>query len=221
MIAGRVHASRPPAVAHPRWPDVAVSSAVPVTTRRGGARRWCGPRCARGGGVGLRRVLAQELRGRRPTGPLDQARRDSALAGAAATAVGLAPQIAAALTVVATQRAAHARALDTEIARAGASSASGANETCSPSPTDAAAGRPHRLHRRRRWPTWSVRCGPRPKTPAASWPRRRATGPGCSALSRPPAPRPSSVALVPRGRHRRELEEPRPRRDGERTESRR
>ena len=50
-------------------------------------------------------------------GPLDQARRDSAVASAAATAIGLAPQVAAALTVVATQRAAHARALSTEISR--------------------------------------------------------------------------------------------------------
>lgn len=51
-------------------------------------------------------------------GPLDQARHDSALAAAAAGAIGSPPQIAAALTVVATQRAAHARALSTEIARA-------------------------------------------------------------------------------------------------------
>ncbi|WP_425488982.1 hypothetical protein [Mycobacterium vicinigordonae] len=50
--------------------------------------------------------------------PLEQARHDSALASAAAGAVGSPPQIAAALTVVATQRAAHARALSTEIARA-------------------------------------------------------------------------------------------------------
>ena len=60
---------------------------------------------------------------------------------AAATA-GNPPQIAAALTVVATQRAAHARALSTEIARAGGKVESSANETSSPSPTDAAAQPP-------------------------------------------------------------------------------
>ncbi|BBZ38533.1 hypothetical protein MCNS_15960 [Mycobacterium conspicuum] len=72
-------------------------------------------------------------------GPLDQARRDAALASAAATAIGLAPQIAAALTVVATQRAAHARALSTEIARVANKATSSTSET--PSPT-AAAGPP-------------------------------------------------------------------------------
>ncbi|OBK20338.1 twin-arginine translocation signal domain-containing protein [Mycobacterium sp. 1245852.3] len=51
-------------------------------------------------------------------GPLDQARHDSALAGAAAAAIGNPPQVAAALTVVASQRAAHARALSAEISRA-------------------------------------------------------------------------------------------------------
>lgn len=66
-------------------------------------------------------------------GPLDQARRDSALASAAAGAVGLAPQIAAALTVVATQRAAHARALSTEIARAAGKLVSSTSETSSTS----------------------------------------------------------------------------------------
>jgi hypothetical protein len=82
-------------------------------------------------------------------GPLDQARRDSALASAAAGAIGLAPQIAAALTVVATQRAAHARALSTEIARAAGKLTSGTSETSSsgassssanagPSPTEPA-----------------------------------------------------------------------------------
>lgn len=66
-------------------------------------------------------------------GPLDQARKDSALAGAAAAAVGVAPQIAAALTVVATQRAAHARALSTEIARAAGKLTSSSSETTPPS----------------------------------------------------------------------------------------
>jgi len=66
---------------------------------------------------------------------LDQARRDSALASAAAGAVGSPPQIAAALTVVATQRAAHARALATEIARAAGKLISATSETSSSSPT--------------------------------------------------------------------------------------
>ena len=70
-------------------------------------------------------------------GPLDQARKDSALAGAAATAIGTTPQIAAALTVVATQRTAHARALSTEISRAAGKLASSASETTSPSPSPA------------------------------------------------------------------------------------
>jgi hypothetical protein len=68
-------------------------------------------------------------------GPLDQARRDSALAGAAAAALGNPPQVAAALTVVATQRAAHARALSTEISRAaGKLTASSTSETTTPGP---------------------------------------------------------------------------------------
>lgn len=77
-------------------------------------------------------------------GPLDQARRDSALASAAAAAVGSPPQIAAALTVVASQRAAHARALSTEIARAAGKLVSATSETSSssPSPTDPAAPPP-------------------------------------------------------------------------------
>ncbi|GBG35679.1 hypothetical protein MmonteBS_00510 [Mycobacterium montefiorense] len=74
-------------------------------------------------------------------GPLDQARRDSALAGAAAAAVGVAPQIAAALSVVANQRAAHARALSTEISRAAGKLTASSSETTSPSPA-APAGPP-------------------------------------------------------------------------------
>lgn len=67
-------------------------------------------------------------------GPLDQARHDSALAGAAAAAVGNPPQVAAALTVVASQRAAHARALSAEISRAaGKLATSSSSETPSPS----------------------------------------------------------------------------------------
>lgn len=73
-------------------------------------------------------------------GPLDQARHDSALAGAAAAAIGNPPQIAAALSVVANQRAAHARALSTEISRAAgkftssSSSSSSSTETTTSSP---------------------------------------------------------------------------------------
>ncbi len=74
-------------------------------------------------------------------GPLDQARKDSALAGAAAAAVGVAPQIAAALTVVATQRAAHARALSTEIARAAGKLTSSSSET-TPPPTSSSQAEP-------------------------------------------------------------------------------
>ncbi|ATA29075.1 putative transmembrane protein [Mycobacterium lepraemurium] len=71
-------------------------------------------------------------------GPLDQARHDSALAGAAA-ALGNPPQVAAALTVVASQRAAHARALSTEISRAaGKLATSSTSETASPSPAQPA-----------------------------------------------------------------------------------
>ena len=77
-------------------------------------------------------------------GPLDQARRDSAVASTAATAIGLAPQVAAALTVVATQRGAHARALSTEISRVASKATSSTSETASssPSPTGAAAPPP-------------------------------------------------------------------------------
>jgi hypothetical protein len=76
--------------------------------------------------------------------PLDEARRDSAVASAAAAAVGLAPQVAAALTVVATQRAAHARALSTEISRVSNKLTPATSETTSssPSPTGAAAPPP-------------------------------------------------------------------------------
>jgi hypothetical protein len=76
-------------------------------------------------------------------GPLEQARHDSALAGAAAAAVGNPPQVAAALTVVATQRAAHARALSTEISRAAGKLTSSSSETTTtPSPTQPAAPPP-------------------------------------------------------------------------------
>ena len=113
-----------------------MSSAVPVTNRRGvlaggAAIAALGVVVSACGEPPPKPPAVEEL-----LGPLDQARRDSTLAGAAATALGNPPQIAAALTVVATQRAAHARALSTEIARAaGKLSASSSNETASPSPT--------------------------------------------------------------------------------------
>jgi hypothetical protein len=75
-------------------------------------------------------------------GPRDQAWHDSTLAAAAATALGLAPQVAAALSVVATQRAAHARALSTEISRVANKPTSSTSETPSPSPAPAGATAP-------------------------------------------------------------------------------
>lgn len=66
-------------------------------------------------------------------GPLDQARHDSALAGAAAAAIGNPPQVAAALTVVASQRAAHASALSAEIWRMAGRLATSSSETPSAS----------------------------------------------------------------------------------------
>ncbi|KAA1251096.1 hypothetical protein F0Q45_06325 [Mycobacterium simiae] len=72
--------------------------------------------------------------------PLDQARHDSALAAAAAGAIGNPPQIAAALTVVASQRAAHARALATEVARAAGKLVSATSETSSSSASPGQAG---------------------------------------------------------------------------------
>jgi hypothetical protein len=75
-------------------------------------------------------------------GPRDQAWHDSTLAAAAATAVGLAPQVAAALSVVATQRGAHARALSTEISRVANKLISSTSETPSSSPTGAAGPPP-------------------------------------------------------------------------------
>ncbi len=119
-------------------------SAVPVTNRRG----------LLAGGVALAALgvvvsACGELPPKPPPvedllGPLDQARKDSALAAAAAAA-GNPPQIAAALTVVATQRAAHARALSTEISRAAGkltSSPSSSSETTSASPAEPAGPPP-------------------------------------------------------------------------------
>ena len=109
--------------------------AVPVISRRG----------ALAGGaalaaLGVVATACGEPTPKPPTveellGPLDQARRDSALAAAAAAAIGSPPQIAAALTVVATQRAAHARALATEVARAAGKLKSATSETSSSSAT--------------------------------------------------------------------------------------
>ncbi len=108
-------------------------SAVPVTSRRGVL--------AGGAALAALGVLASACGESPPKpppvedllGPLDQARKDSALAGAAAADIGHPPQIAAALTVVATQRAAHARALSTEISRASGKLTSSSSETTTPS----------------------------------------------------------------------------------------
>jgi len=110
-----------------------VPSAGPVTSRRG----------VLAGGAALAVLgLVGSACGESPPkpppveellGPLDQARKDSALAGAAAATIGNPPQIAAALTVVATQRADHARALSTEISRAAGKLTSSSSETASPS----------------------------------------------------------------------------------------
>jgi len=121
-----------------------VPSAVPVISRRG---VLAGGAALAVLGVGV--SACSHSRPKPPAveellGPLDQARRDSAVASAAATAIGLAPQVAAALTVVATQRGAHARALSTEISRVANKATSSTSETASssPSPTGAAAPPP-------------------------------------------------------------------------------
>ena len=119
-----------------------MSSAVPVTNRRGvlaggAALAALGVVASACGESPPKAPAVEEL-----LGPLDQARHDSALAGAAAAAVGNPPQLAAALTVVATQRAAHARALDTEIFRTAGKFSSSSSETASPSPSPSAPGTP-------------------------------------------------------------------------------
>ncbi len=119
-----------------------MSSAVPVTNRRGvlaggAALAALGVVASACGESPPKAPAVEEL-----LGPLDQARHDSALAGAAAAAVGNPPQIAAALTVVATQRAAHARALDTEIFRTAGKFSSSSSKTASPSPSPSAPGTP-------------------------------------------------------------------------------
>jgi hypothetical protein len=120
-----------------------VHSAVPVTNRRGvlaggAALAALGVVVSACGESPPKTPAVEEL-----LGPLEQARHDSALAGAAAAAVGNPPQVAAALTVVATQRAAHARALSTEIFRASSKLTSSTSETTTtPSPTEPAAPPP-------------------------------------------------------------------------------
>ncbi|HUH71176.1 MAG TPA: hypothetical protein VLZ05_21265 [Mycobacterium sp.] len=117
-------------------------SAVPVTNRRGvlaggAALAALGVVVSACGESPPKPPAVEEL-----LGPLDEARHDSALAGAAAAAVGNPPQIAAALTVVATQRAAHARALSTEISRAAGKFTTSSSETTSLSPAEPAAPPP-------------------------------------------------------------------------------
>ncbi|MEB4208671.1 hypothetical protein [Mycobacterium sp. 94-17] len=121
-------------------------SAVPFVNRRD----------VLGGGVALAALAAVATACGKPApkpppveqllGPLDQARHDSTLAGAAATAVGNPPQVAAALTVVANQRASHARALSAEISRAAGklatSPTSSSSETPGPSPAQPAGPPP-------------------------------------------------------------------------------
>jgi hypothetical protein len=120
-----------------------VPSAVPATNRRGvlaggAALAALGVVVSACGESPPKTPAVEEL-----LGPLEQARRDSALAGAAAAAVGNPPQVAAALTVVATQRAAHARALSAEISRASGKLTSSSSETTTtPSPTQPAAPPP-------------------------------------------------------------------------------
>ena len=119
-----------------------MSSAVPVTSRRGVL--------AGGAALAALGVVASACGDSPPKapaveqllGPLDQARHDSALAGAAAAAIGNPPQIAAALSVVANQRAAHARALSTEISRAAGKLSASSSETATPTPSPAAPAGP-------------------------------------------------------------------------------
>jgi hypothetical protein len=116
-----------------------VPSASPVTNRRGvlaggAALAALGVVVSACGESPPKPPAVEEL-----LGPLEQARHDSVLAGAAAAAVGNPPQVAAALTVVSTQRAAHARALSTEISRAAGKLTSSSSETTTtPSPTEPA-----------------------------------------------------------------------------------
>jgi len=72
---------------------------------------------------------------------LDLARRDSQMAGAAATAAG--PFYGPLLNVVADERAAHAKALSQEIARAAAETTT-SSQAAAPTPSGAAAPPPSR-----------------------------------------------------------------------------
>jgi hypothetical protein len=119
-----------------------VSSAVPVTSRRtviagGAALAALGVVASACGDSPPKAPAVEQL-----LGPLDQARHDSALATAAAAAIGNPPQIAAALSVVANQRSAHARALSTEISRAAGKLSTSSSETAGPSPSPAAPAGP-------------------------------------------------------------------------------
>nr|WP_081290755.1 hypothetical protein [Mycobacterium asiaticum] len=111
-----------------------VPRAVPVISRRGvlagGAAVALGVVATACGEPAPKPPAVEEL-----LGPLEQARRDSALATAAAGAIGSPPQVAAALSVVASQRAAHARALATEVARAAGKLVSSTSETSSSTTT--------------------------------------------------------------------------------------
>ncbi len=109
----------------------------------GCARRRRGYRRAWGGCVRLRRAPAQAPGRRRAAGAVRPGEARQCARRCRRAALGNPPQIAAALTVVATQRAAHARALSTEIARAaGKLSSSSSSETASPSPTEPGAPPP-------------------------------------------------------------------------------
>lgn len=120
-----------------------MSSAVPAVNRRGVLAGGVVLAALATVGSGCGKSAPKPPPVEQLLGPLDQARHDSALATAAAAAVGNPPQVAAALTVVASQRAAHARALATEIARAaGKLATTSTSETASPSPAQPAGPPP-------------------------------------------------------------------------------
>jgi hypothetical protein len=119
-----------------------VPSAVPVISRRGVLAGGAALAVLGVGASACSQSPPKPPQAEELLGPLDQARRDSAIASAAATAIGLAPQVAAALTVVATQRGAHARALSTEISRVANKLTSSTSETASSSPSPTAAAAP-------------------------------------------------------------------------------
>ncbi|BBU23441.1 hypothetical protein [Mycobacterium xenopi] len=116
-----------------------MSSAVPVVTRR---------RVLAGGTVlAVLGAVASACGSGQPPQQVDeldaqsrQARHDSELATAAAA--GAPPQMAAALKQVAAERARHAVALDTEIARVSGRTPASSSASPSPTPTQAAAPPP-------------------------------------------------------------------------------